>query len=313
MSPPSKAEWIATLRCNLRCAHCLAGAGRKAAGELDTRESLKLLGELAELGVRDLCISGGEFTLRPDWEELLACALARFPRTTVITNGFLGRRLVDAAAALRGGELSITVSLDGGRQAHDARRGAGSFDKAVEVLGARTRRRMSVLTAVDRSNLGELERIAEINRSLGVQEWFIQPCLPLGRMAPEGFVGEAGLKTIAGFVRLAQQRFGFKVELGPNCWFGYFHPIRQGRPWRGCPAGVDQLVVMPAGELLACTLVPAWTFGNVRSRALRDARYSPELDAVRRSRPSGCASCSRCPRGCEVMQRLFGRHFCAIA
>ena len=311
--PPSKAEWISTLRCNLRCPHCCAGAGQRADGELDTRDSLSLLRALSDFGVRQMCISGGEFTLRPDWEELLACALARFPRTSLITNGSLGRRLIDAVDALRGpGELSIIVSLDGGREAHDARRGAGSFDRAIEVLGA-CARRMVALTAVDRASLGELERVAEILLSVNVREWIIQPCLPFGRMAREGFVGEAGLKEIADFICRVQQRSGLGIRFGQSCWFGYAHPMRRDAPWRGCPAGVEQILIAPDGGLRACALVPDWRFGDFRTRPLRDAWNGLEMDAIRRARPSSCAACSRCPRGCEGMQRLFGRQFCALA
>jgi MoaA/NifB/PqqE/SkfB family radical SAM enzyme len=40
-----------TLACDLACHHCASRAGRPRADELDTRESLDLVAQLAELGV----------------------------------------------------------------------------------------------------------------------------------------------------------------------------------------------------------------------------------------------------------------------
>ena len=63
-----------TDRCNLRCGHCLVPRpeGEQA---LDRDEVLRLLDELAELGVLRLVLTGGEPGLRDDLEALVAAAV----------------------------------------------------------------------------------------------------------------------------------------------------------------------------------------------------------------------------------------------
>ncbi len=84
---PAVAVWETTLACNLRCLHCGSRAGRPRQRELDTGESLGLIRDLAGLGCRWICLSGGEPLLRPDWprlvEEIARCGMI----PSMITNG----------------------------------------------------------------------------------------------------------------------------------------------------------------------------------------------------------------------------------
>lgn len=305
------AEWLATTRCNSRCSHCCADAGSPRTGELEEGEATRVLAELADLGVEHLCISGGELTLRPDWERLVRFALSRFPDTAIITNGQLGRRLVDALEAMAGcSTLTVLVSIDGMREVHDARRGAGAFDRALEVLQARRRFQTAILTTVGRDNQSELEAIGRLAADAGVVEWSLQPAIPMGRMAPEGFVGRAGLLALADFICAARTRSGGGMRIATNCWFGYFHAMRDGAPWRGCPAGHEQLAVLPQGDVSACVGVDAWVCGNVRRQSLREIWEGAAMEALRSARPSSCGGCSRCPRGCEMIERALGAQHC---
>ncbi len=65
----SSAIWESTQRCNLSCLHCL-NSKDKYGKELSTNESKKMIKELAEYGVKELVITGGEPTLRKDLKEL---------------------------------------------------------------------------------------------------------------------------------------------------------------------------------------------------------------------------------------------------
>jgi len=300
------------MRCNLQCAHCCAEAGAPVEGELDTAEAGRMFGELADLGVEHLCISGGEVTLRADWEALVAAALARFHNVAFITNGRLGARLFERLEHLeRRDALSVMVSLDGTRDIHDARRGRGSFDKAVEVLGAPTRVRRDVITTVGTDNLADLDALERTVRALGVSEWTLQPAVPIGRMSRDSFLGGAGLRTLADFVVAAGAR-NRGVHVSTTCSFGYFHEVRERSPWTGCPAAKRGLAIMAQGDVTACVAVPEWTVGNVRTSSLRELWESPQMDALRRERPASCEGCARCPGGCSLMERAVGRQHCTL-
>jgi 12,18-didecarboxysiroheme deacetylase len=129
--------WNVTARCNLACAHCYAAVG--AAGntrELDTREALALLDDLAAFQCPVVLFSGGEPLLRPDLPELVAHAVRRGLRAVVSSNG----TLLDDAAANRlkaAGTTYVGISIDGRAEVHDRFRGAqGAFDRTLSGIRA---------------------------------------------------------------------------------------------------------------------------------------------------------------------------------
>ena len=59
-----------TLACDLGCKHCGSRAGKARADELTTAEALDLVGQLADLGAREVSLIGGEAYLRDDWTKI---------------------------------------------------------------------------------------------------------------------------------------------------------------------------------------------------------------------------------------------------
>jgi MoaA/NifB/PqqE/SkfB family radical SAM enzyme len=57
---PILAVWEITLACDLACGHCGSRAGRARPDELTTAEALELVDQLAQLGVFDVVLMGGE-------------------------------------------------------------------------------------------------------------------------------------------------------------------------------------------------------------------------------------------------------------
>lgn len=92
---PRYAVWEITLQCDLACRHCGSRAGRARPDELDTAEALDLAGQIADLGVEDVTLIGGEAYLRKDWLEIAAALIERGVDTSVTTGG----RGIDPARA----------------------------------------------------------------------------------------------------------------------------------------------------------------------------------------------------------------------
>ena len=67
---PVYAVWEITLRCDLACHHCGSRAGRARPDELSTEECLDLVRQMAELGVKEVSLIGGEAYLRDDWTTI---------------------------------------------------------------------------------------------------------------------------------------------------------------------------------------------------------------------------------------------------
>lgn len=125
-----------TRACNLKCAGCYAlareASGQRQEPELDAFHMEKLLDEAQDLGVSFVILAGGEPLERKDEISLLA---RRHPGIlfAVFTNG----TLVDDAfvqVLARTPNLIPVVSLEGGENLTDRRRGTGVYQKAAERL-----------------------------------------------------------------------------------------------------------------------------------------------------------------------------------
>src|ERR671924_305291 len=104
-----------TDRCNFRCQYCMPAEGLpwlERAEILSFEEIERLVALLADMGVRDLRLTGGEPLVRRDFPALAArlCALDALDEVSVTTNGYLLER--DAEALVRAGVDRFNVSID---------------------------------------------------------------------------------------------------------------------------------------------------------------------------------------------------------
>jgi len=131
---------VAGTICNLACHHCFISCspGNNSHAMMDLRSVEAHLAQAEKLGVREYYFTGGEPFLNPAMTDILRAALRQGP-CTVLTNGTLitAKRAQDLRALADGSRysLEIRVSLDGlDREANDAVRGPGSFDRVLEAL-----------------------------------------------------------------------------------------------------------------------------------------------------------------------------------
>ncbi len=170
---PLLVSWNITYRCNLACRYC--GLHRASGPEAGPQEVLAMVGTLARLGARAVGFSGGEPLVRRDLPIIVAACRDHGLAVSIQTNGVLLRRLLPGLDGLR----EVRVSLDGPRDAHDALRGAGTYDAAVDAIRACRDRGLPVLaTAVLTSrNVDRVDELLDIARGLGVGVFF-QPMDP---------------------------------------------------------------------------------------------------------------------------------------
>src|SRR5579863_1232292 len=84
---PSYAVWEVTLRCDLACHHCSSRAGRARPDELTRVEALDLVDQMADLGVLEVTLIGGEAYLRDDWTDIVRAIRARGMECSIVTGG----------------------------------------------------------------------------------------------------------------------------------------------------------------------------------------------------------------------------------
>lgn len=114
---PVTAVWEVTMGCNMRCKHCGSSCMDPSDDELSTEEALKVIDQMADLGVKWVTLSGGEPLTRKDLPQLIKHLRSCGISANVITNGWL---LKDKAQQLKdAGVATVAISIDGTEEIHN--------------------------------------------------------------------------------------------------------------------------------------------------------------------------------------------------
>jgi MoaA/NifB/PqqE/SkfB family radical SAM enzyme len=167
-----------TYRCNSRCETC--DLWRHPGMELSPNESLALVDQIAEAGVRSLGLTGGEPLLREDLEPIVARAAQRGMGVRLNTNGWLLPERPALLTACREAEASVSISIEGPRHVHDAVRGPGAFDRAVAGAAVVRERGLRLIFAatLGRANISQVAELPRLAAEHGAQ-LLVQPVRPL--------------------------------------------------------------------------------------------------------------------------------------
>ncbi len=119
-----------TMRCNLRCEGCYA-AGYSSAAEMSPELFQSIIDQANDIGIFIFTILGGEPFLRRDLLDVGAANPDSYFQ--VFTNGTM---LTDAAVSRMAqiGNVAPVISIEGDREATDARRGEGVFDDILDTM-----------------------------------------------------------------------------------------------------------------------------------------------------------------------------------
>ncbi len=283
----SYAVWEITLKCNLACSHCGSRAGNERTKELSTEEALDLVQQMAEVGIKEVTLIGGEAFLRPDWLEI-AQAITQAGMLCGMTTGGYGISLETARKMKAAGIRTVSVSIDGLESTHDRLRGRkGSWKYAFKTMSHLQEAGIyfGCNTQINRLSAPEFPRIYESIRDAGARAWQIQLTVPMGNAADNADILLQPYELLDLYPMLARvvrraYREGVKVQAGNN--IGYYGPderLLRGRGkehefsfWQGCSAGLSTLGIEADGAIKGCPSLPttAYTGGNIRDRSLRD-------------------------------------------
>lgn len=274
---PIQALFELTYRCNHLCTFCNNPLSREGA-ELKKDEVFRVLGELKELGVLYVTLTGGEPLLRTDFWEIAEEARRLKFALRVFSNAYL----IDDAVADRLKELHVvetSISIHGSRpEVHEKlTRIPGSFQRVLDAVARLRARDMRVIlktpvTKLNENDLFDIKAIADRFGAFMVFDTTITPRF-------DGDISPLGLAPTEEF---------FQWFWGPKG-----KPLRNGvepkpRLYKGreelegaCGSGRSGLMIGPYGDVYPCAL---WfrKLGNVREQGLLDIwEGSEELKKVR--------------------------------
>ncbi len=283
----SYAVWEITLKCNLACSHCGSRAGHERTKELSTEEALDLVKQMAEVGIKEVTLIGGEAFLRPDWLEI-AKAINDAGMLCGMTTGGYGISLETAQKMKEAGIRTVSVSIDGLEATHDRLRGRkGSWKYAFKTMSHLREVGISFgcNTQINRLSAPEFPRIYECIRDAGARAWQIQLTVPMGNAADNADIllqPHELLDIYPMIARVARRAYqeGVQLQAGNNIgYYGPYERLLRGRGkenefsfWQGCGAGLSTLGIEADGAIKGCPSLPttAYTGGNIRERSLHD-------------------------------------------
>jgi radical SAM protein with 4Fe4S-binding SPASM domain len=284
--------WSVTRTCNLACVHCAADSAAEAyPGELSTAEGRALLDDLAQFGVRDVVLAGGEPLVRRDTLELIEYGRALGLTFTLFTNG----TLLDLGTARRIRESrvrSVDVALDGIGATNDMLRGKRrAFERAVQgirnckAVGQTVALRLTLTPQV----AADLEAIFDFVEREDIARVTFAHVVSAGRGTQCGLThGETrrALRAIACRARQSNAGGDSRTIFTVDNYAG------------GCfSSGVGTGAVDPQGFVHPDRFWQTATLGNVKERTLSDIWTDPTIELLaglrdRLPRMRGrCASC----------------------
>jgi MoaA/NifB/PqqE/SkfB family radical SAM enzyme len=254
--------------CDAACEHCsfFTAVEEKGREVLSLAQATKAIADAQDLGVSVINLVGGEPLGREDLPELVKSIDKSRSTTLLFTNG---SALEKRAADLRKAGLdSVFVSIDAADAArHDRfRRAPGLFDRALAGVRKAKRLGMSVgfsaTITPEAWRDGELKRIVELGRSIGVHEVFVFDALPTGRYKSRcDLVGDGG-GWVEEMVRWAAP-YNADARYPGVTFFAYMTSHRSV----GCSCGTSYFYLSPYGDVMSCDFNHA-KFGNVLEEPL---------------------------------------------
>lgn len=136
-TPVGSRLWVYTnFHCNLACTYCCAESSPKADPRtLDPAVAREAFGEFADLGGRELFLTGGEPFMHPELGALVDAGAGL--ERTILTNAMVfGRGKRREALEAMDRSVVLQVSIDSATpDLHDEQRGAGSWERAITGIG----------------------------------------------------------------------------------------------------------------------------------------------------------------------------------
>ena len=176
-----QAYLLLTRQCNLSCSHCIRSSTPFNTEFMDYQLALNVIRELATISEDSvLLISGGEPTLHRDFQSIVSFASERFKQVVINTNGLRLRPLHEVGMLPT---VSVQISIDGGKDEHDAIRGEGTFERTIRNINelAESGVIVTVATTVTNSNIESINNLDSVLENVEFERWNIKRVVGSGR------------------------------------------------------------------------------------------------------------------------------------
>lgn len=320
LTAPTEVHLTVTRRCDVGCKGCYTDSSGRGT-DLPTAYWIKVIDQLADMGVFHMAMGGGESTLRTDLFELARYARSRGIVPNLTTNGQAMTPALARECRVFG---QINISIDGVGPVYAAVRGFDGFGKADQGLRDLLAEglRPGINCVVARQNVEHLEEIVRYASDLGLSEVEFLRYKPTGRGRAQYAAASVSVERHQRFMRdLKQWMDIYSVPLKIDCSFVPFLCDLKPDPAflerfgvHGCEAGNVLAAVQPEGTFSACSFVaePAGEATVMGEEWKANAQLMGFRDYVKHA-PAPCNTCEYvnvCKGGCKVVsEHVTGNRF----
>lgn len=298
--------WETTLRCNAKCKHCGSRAGENInlQEELSTEEIKNAFQSIAnkyDASKILISVTGGEPLIRQDLFEVMKFANQLGYHWGMTTNGILINDVV-ISKMKEAGMTTISISLDGLEQSHDAFRGVKSFGKIIEnvkkLKEAKFLNYLQITTVVNKSNINELEEMYQKMAELGIDSWRILNMDPIGRAEDnqELALDKEDYIHLIKFIQEKRKKSNFDVTYGCTHFLGmkFENEVRNFSFF--CMSGFTVGSILYNGDIYVCPSVERrkeLIQGNIRTDDFVDV-WENKFKWFRNLDKFKCKECENC-------------------
>lgn len=163
-----------TNRCNFSCVHCFRNNNSSDSPDFPLSFYEKILKEARSYRAKYIAFTGGEPTLHPEFETILALTAEYDYSWTLVTNGWTFESCYPLLLDYRDNLHAIAFSLDGAKEhTHDTiRRQPGSYKRVIRACMICYYKHIpfSLSMTIQRANVGEIDDLLELAAKLGAEE-----------------------------------------------------------------------------------------------------------------------------------------------
>ncbi len=304
--------WESTQKCNAYCEFCGSRCGDTNISNELTKDEIchawKQIADRYDATQIMINVTGGEPLMRYDLIEIMQYAVSLGFRWGLVTNGILLHE--NTIRKLKDAELkTVSISIDGLHETHDALRGVKGGLKAVIhnvhlLAQADFLETIMITTVVSRKNIAELDQIKELLKTLPIHIWRICPVDPIGRAANDNtlVLAPEQMQQVYEYIEHCQQeQLPFSVITSCSHYLGRYEFLVRSFPFQ-CSAGKTSGCILANGDIFVCPNVPRLPYliqGNIRTDHFVDIwengfQYFRDPENRHKGRCKTCQHFSQC-------------------
>lgn len=295
--PPTVITFSITQQCNLKCKHCYSRASKyPGPNELTTKDALRVIDEVKEVGAKLIIFDGGEPTLRPDLIKLISHAKNVGLIPVLGTNGTTMTQKM-ARDLKNAGIYICAVSLDGANaQTHDNFRGVpGSFNEAIRGINYLNNEGIifQINPCIHSKNYHELPKLVDLAKDLGANNLEAFEFVRTGRGSFDYELDILSRQEMINEMLELHNDIKIRMIAAPQYDILYQKNINHNHKGSCCGAGKTIACIFNDGSVYPCMLLQE-SVGNIKEQSFTKIWERSEVLMKLRDRNNLKGTCGNC-------------------